>query len=162
MTIVPSKRKNSSSSTGALNGFLSADRILFNVAASSKKRMLEELSALLSRHQAPLNRHTVFQVLNERERLGSTGIGNGIALPHGRLNGISEPLAAVLRLRQGLDFDAVDDQPVTFVIGLVVPADATEQHLKILASLAQIFSEAGHRSRILKARAVDSLLNLLA
>ena len=124
--------------------------------------MLEELSALLSRHQAPLDRHTVFQVLNERERLGSTGIGNGIALPHGRLNGISEPLAAVLRLRQGLDFDAVDDQPVTLVIGLVVPADATEQHLKILASLAQTFSEAGHRNRILEARDVDSLFNLLA
>ena len=115
-----SKRKNSSSSSGALSGFLSTDRILFNVAASSKKRMLEELSALLSRHQAPLDRHTVFQVLNERERLGSTGIGNGIALPHGRLNGISEPLAAVLRLRQGLDFDAVDDQPVTLVIALIL------------------------------------------
>ena len=117
---------------------------------------------LLSRHQAPLDRHTVFQVLNERERLGSTGIGNGIALPQGRLNGISEPQAAVLRLRQGLDFDAVDDQPITLVIGLVVPADATEQHLKILANLAQTFSEEEHRSRILEAQDVDSLLSLLA
>ena len=157
-----SVRNNSSPEIRALTGFLSADRIQLNVAASSKKRMLEVLSVLLSRHQAPLDRHTVFQVLNERERLGSTGIGNGIALPHGRLNGISEPQAAVLRLRQGLDFDAVDDQPVTLVIGLVVPADATEQHLKILASLAQAFSEEEHRSRILEAQDIDSLLSLLA
>ena len=157
-----SNRKNSCADVGTLRGFLSADRILFNVAVSSKKRMLEELSGLLSRHRTMLDRHTVFQVLNERERLGSTGIGSGIALPHGRLNGISEPLAAVLRLRQGLDFDAVDDQPVTLVIGLLVPADATEQHLKILASLAQTFSDAAHKSQILAAQDADSLLNLLA
>ena len=116
---------------------------------------------LLSRHQAPLDRHTVFQVLNERERLGSTGIGNGIALPHGRLNGISEPQAAVLRLRQGLDFDAVDDQPVTLVIGLVVPADATEQHLNILASLAETFSNGEQREAILSARDAQTLFTLL-
>ena len=101
---------NSTAHRGLLAGLLSTSRIRLNVAASSKKRMLEELAGLLSHNRSDLHRDTVFQVLNERERLGSTGIGDGIALPHGRLNGLTEPLAAVIRLRQALDFDAVDDE----------------------------------------------------
>ena len=132
---------NSTAHRGLLAGLLSTSRIRLNVAASSKKRMLEELAGLLSHNRSDLHRDTVFQVLNERERLGSTGIGDGIALPHGRLNGLTEPLAAVIRLRQALDFDAVDDGPVKLIVGLLVPANATEQHLDILASLAETFSK---------------------
>ncbi len=103
----------------------------------------------------------MFQVLNERERLGSTGIGDGIALPHGRLNGLTEPLAAVIRLRQALDFDAVDDGPVKLIVGLLVPANATEQHLDILASLAETFSKGEQRRAILRARDAQTLFALL-
>ncbi len=152
---------NSTAHRGLLAGLLSTSRIRLNVAASSKKRMLEELAGLLSHNRSDLHRDTVFQVLNERERLGSTGIGDGIALPHGRLNGLTEPLAAVIRLRQALDFDAVDDGPVKLIVGLLVPANATEQHLDILASLAETFSKGEQRRAILRARDVQTLFALL-
>ena len=123
--------------------------------------MLEELAGLLSHNRPELHRDTVFQVLNERERLGSTGIGDGIALPHGRLNGLTEPLAAVIRLRQTLDFDSVDDEPIRLIVGLLVPANATEQHLNILASLAETFNDRERRETILRARDAQTLFTLL-
>ena len=147
--------------TSLLSALLARDRVTTSATASSKKRMLEDLAALLCRNQPSLDRHTVFQVLNERERLGSTGIGYGIALPHGRLHGITEPIAAALQLRQGLDFDAIDDKPVTLVIGLLVPAEATEQQLKILSALATTFSNASVRQEILGTSDADALYHLL-
>ena len=152
---------NSTAHPRLLAGFLSTRRIRFNVSAPSKKRMLEELAGLLSHNRPELHRDTVFQVLNERERLGSTGIGDGIALPHGRLNGLTEPLAAVIRLRQALDFDSVDGGPIQLVVGLLVPANATEQHLNILASLAETFSNREQREAILSARDAQTLFTLL-
>ena len=152
---------NSTAHRGLLAGLLSTRRLRLNVTASSKKRMLEELAGLLSHNRSDLHRDTVFQVLNERERLGSTGIGDGIALPHGRLNGLTEPLAAVIRLRQALDFDAVDDGPVKLIVGLLVPANATEQHLDILANLAETFSKGEQRRAILRARDAQTLFALL-
>ena len=87
-------------STGPLHALLTRDQVAVAIKVSSKKRMLEELAELLSRRLPDMDQHTVFAVLNERERLGSTGIGHGIALPHGRLNGISKPIAAAVRLHQ--------------------------------------------------------------
>ena len=152
---------NSTAHPRLLTGLLSTSRIRFNVSAPSKKRMLEELARLLSHNRPDLHRDTVFQVLNERERLGSTGIGDGIALPHGRLNGLTEPLAAVIQLRQALDFDSVDDGHIQLIVGLLVPANATEQHLNILASLAETFSNRERREAILSARDVQTLFALL-
>ena len=152
---------NSTAHPRLLPGLLSTSRIRLNVSAPSKKRMLEELAGLLSHNRPDLHRDTVFQVLNERERLGSTGIGDGIALPHGRLNGLNEPLAAVIRLRQALDFDSVDDKPIQLIVGLLVPANATEQHLNILASLAETFNNRERREAILRARDAQTLFALL-
>jgi len=152
---------NSTAQPRLLTGLLSTSRIRLNVSAPSKKRMLEELARLLSHNRPDLDRDTVFQVLNERERLGSTGIGDGIALPHGRLNGLTEPLAAVIRLRQALDFDSVDDRPIQLIVGLLVPANATEQHLNILASLAETFNNTEQREAIFRARDAQTLFALL-
>ena len=152
---------NSTADPRLLTGLLSTSRIRLNVSAPSKKRMLEELARLLSHNRPDLHRDTVFQVLNERERLGSTGIGDGIALPHGRLNGLTEPLAAVIRLRQALDFDSVDDKPIQLIVGLLVPANATEQHLNILASLAETFNNREQREAIFRARDAQTLFALL-
>ena len=152
---------NSTAHPRLFTGLLSTSRIRLNVPAPSKKRMLEELAGLLSHNRSDLHRDTVFQVLNERERLGSTGIGDGIALPHGRLNGLTEPLAAVIRLRQALDFDSVDDRPIQLIVGLLVPANATEQHLNILASLAETFNNTEQREAIFRARDAQTLFALL-
>ena len=147
--------------TGPLQSLLSRERVAANVKVSSKKRMLEELAELLSRQLPGMDQHTVFSTMNERERLGSTGIGHGIALPHGRLNGIQEPIAAAMKLHQPLNFDAIDDQPITLVVGLLVPAEATDQHLRILSDLAGAFSDSSFRRAVSEASDADTLFNLL-
>ena len=161
-----SKIQNASSSENEtedlLTGLLTVDRVLYDIPISSKKRLLEELALLLSKDNMSLNKDTVFRILTERERLGSTGIGGGIALPHGRLNGISQCVAAVIRIRDPLDFDSLDEQPVYLAIALLVPADASKQHLQVLASLARLFSETKHRQRILKAQDAKALYEMLA
>ena len=154
-------RASETRDSGPLNRLLSRERVAANVRISSKKRMLEELAELLSRQLPGMDQQTVFSILNERERLGSTGIGHGIALPHGRLNGIEDPIAAALKLQQPLDFDAIDDEPITMVIGLLVPAEATDQHLRILSDLAGAFSDSSYRQAVADANDADSLFNLL-
>jgi PTS system nitrogen regulatory IIA component len=143
-----------------LTGLVTLDRIQCGIVISSKKRLLEELSILLAEHSATLDKDTVFRVLTERERLGSTGIGAGIALPHGRLNGISECVAAVIRLKQPLDFDALDQQPISLAVALLVPADASGKHLQILANLAHLFNDIDQRNKILHAGDAGTLLKM--
>ena len=146
----------------ALQGLLTADHIHYGITISSKKRLLEELAGLLSQQRTALDKDTVCRTLTERERLGSTGIGGGIALPHGRLNGINECIAAVIRLKEPLGFDAPDEQPISLAIALLVPADAATQHLQILAELARLFHDTGRREKILKAPDTAGLVALLA
>ena len=145
-----------------LEGILTIDRIHINVTISSKKRLLEELAILLSSNSTSLNKDTVSRTLTERERLGSTGIGGGIALPHGRLNGIDDCIAAIIRLREPLNFDSPDAQPIILAIGLLVPADASSKHLKILSSLATMFNDTEKRNSILSVEDPSTFLKLLA
>ncbi len=151
-----------SEQTNVLRGLLTFDRVLYDTPISSKKRLLEELALLLSKGSTALNKDIVFRTLTERERLGSTGIGGGIALPHGRLNGINQCIAAVIRVKEPLNFDALDEQPIRLAIALLVPADASQQHLKILSGLAHLFSKTRRRELILRAQDAASLLQMLA
>ena len=145
-----------------LKGILTIDRIHINASISSKKRLLEELAILLSSKSASLNKDTVSRILTERERLGSTGIGGGIALPHGRLNGISDCIAAIIRLKEPLNFDSPDAQPIILAIGLLVPANASNYHLKILSSLATMFNDTEKRKSILSVEDASNLFKFLA
>ena len=144
-----------------LEGILTIDRIHINVTISSKKRLLEELAISLSSNSTSLNKDTVSRTLTERARLGSTGIGGGIALPHGRLNGIDDCIAAIIRLREPLNFDSPDAQPIILAIGLLVPADASNKHLKILSSLATMFNDSEKRKSILSVEDPSTLLKFL-
>ena len=144
-----------------LEGILTIDRIHIDVTISSKKRLLEELAISLSSNSTSLNKDTVSRTLTERERLGSTGIGGGIALPHGRLNGIDDCIAAIIRLREPLNFDSPDAQPIILAIGLLVPADASNKHLKILSSLATMFNDSEKRKSILSVEDPSTLLKFL-
>lgn len=120
--------------------------------ATSKKRLLEKISALLHEDEPELDETAAFQSLIERERLGSTGIGDGVALPHGRLKGLTKAVGAFATLEQEMDYDAVDKKPVKMVFALLVPENADEEHLKILAQLASIFSKQEMREKLLRAR----------
>jgi PTS system nitrogen regulatory IIA component len=124
---------------------LAPSRISIKLNVSSKKRLLQSLAGLLLRDRDELDRDTIFQILLERERLGSTGIGDGVALPHGRVNGIEHAIGAFVTLKTPLDYDAIDEQPITMAFALLVPADANEVHLKLLSQLAELFSNSEFR-----------------
>jgi len=136
------------------------ERVSVGMHVNSKKRLLEEIAQVFCNYQQGLDRDTVFQILFERERLGSTGIGNHVALPHGRINGLSQPLGMMATLRNPLDYDAIDQQPVSFVFGLLVPAEADEKHLNILALLARMFSDNRFVASLAKASDNVALMNI--
>ena len=121
--------------------FISPERVVVQQQVASKKRALEVVSGLIAAAEPSLLETEIFDCLVARERLGSTGIGYGIAIPHGRLKAINHPIGAFAVLGKGVDFDALDGKPVDLVCALVVPAESTEEHLQILASLAALFSD---------------------
>lgn len=118
---------------------ITADRIRLEPECSSQKRALEVLADLLATGDGGGGPATgaIFEALSAREKLGSTGLGHGIAIPHGRLAGLDAPRIAVLRLDRGVDFDAMDHEPVDILIALLVPDAATSDHLDLLAQLAR-------------------------
>ena len=124
-----------------ITSYLHPDRILCKLECSSKKKTLETMSELLAHSLQENARQTIFEALLKRERLGSTGLGKGIALPHGRIEALQSPLAAVATLQCGIDFDALDSTPVDIVFALAMPENCNDQHLQILAGLAEMFSD---------------------
>ena len=96
-----------------------------------------------------------------RERLGSTGLGHGVAIPHGRIKGLKAPMAAVLQLAQPIGFDSPDEQPVNLLIFLLVPEAATQKHLEILSEIAELLSDAGMRTKMASSQTVDELHGLI-
>jgi len=136
-------------------------RVRARVEVTSKKRLLESLSELLAPADPACLPSSVFDLLNGRERLGSTGLGEGIALPHARIKGIDDAVGAFVQLEQGVSFDAPDDQPVDLAFGLLVPEAANEAHLSLLAGLAQRFSDPELRRALRRAESSRELLALL-
>ena len=130
-----------------LAAILPVEQVLVNVEVTSKKRAFEE-AGLLFESLHGLNRALVADSLFARERLGSTGLGHGVAIPHGRIKGLKTPMAAVFQLAQSIGFDAPDEQPVNLLIFLLVPEASTQKHLEILSEIAELLSDAGLREKI--------------
>lgn len=128
--------------TMQISELLNKDRIACRQEGSSKKRSLELLGRLLSTGLPEYSEGELFDSLIVRERLGSTGLGHGVALPHGRMSGLRAPIAAFITLESGIDYDAVDNRPVDLLFALLVPEESTDEHLRILARLAAMFSDA--------------------
>jgi len=124
-----------------ITDLITRERIVCDSEVTSKKRVIEILSERLATGQADLSARPIFDSLIGRERLGSTGLGHGVALPHGRFSQSQQAIGAFVKLRKGVDFDAIDRQPVDLVFGLLVPDHYTDEHLKILAYLAEMFSD---------------------
>jgi nitrogen PTS system EIIA component len=139
---------------------LSPDTTLLDVNFSSKKKLFEHAAELFAGIHA-LKASDIFTSLFERERLGSTALGHGIAIPHGRIKGLKEASGAFYRLQTPLEFDAPDNQPVSLCFILLVPKDANERHLQILGELAQLFGDDAMRARMLGAGTSSDLLALL-
>ena len=135
--------------------------ILLDVDAGSKKRVFEH-AGMAFEGSLGISRSAVFDSLFARERLGSTGLGQGIAIPHGRIKGLKQAAGAVLRLRQPVPFDAPDGRPVGLLFVLLVPEQATEEHLQILSEIAERFSDPAFRETLLSAPDTESILALFA
>jgi PTS system nitrogen regulatory IIA component len=138
--------------------FLVVGRIGCRYPAASKKRAVQQIGELLASGDSKLDEDAVFDKLLERERLGSTGLGHGVALPHARMKGVQQARGAFLQLEKGVDFDAIDNQPVDLVFGLLVPQSATEEHLQMLAGLASLFSDVGTCEQLRRSKNPDEIL----
>lgn len=139
---------------------ITESRLLSRCEAASKKRLLETLAGLLAEGDNLLSSTHVFDRLLERERLGSTGLGQGVALPHARMHGIQAPIGAFVQLRDAVAFDAIDDKPVDLAFGLLVPEATDEQHLQLLATLAAAFDDAAVRTALREAAGNAALLGV--
>ena len=143
-----------------LAALLPVEQVLVGVDATSKKRAFEE-AGLLFENLHGLSRALVTDSLFARERLGSTGLGHGVAIPHGRIKGLKSPMAAVFQLKQAIGFDAPDEQAVKLLIFLLVPEAATQKHLEILSEIAELLSNANLRDSLIGSDSVASLHQLI-
>jgi nitrogen PTS system EIIA component len=141
--------------------FLNPDGVLAGVKSQSKKQVLHDIASAAS-SLIELDQRTIYESLLQRERLGSTGIGDGIAIPHGKLPGLTQMFALIARLEKPIDFDAIDEQPVDLLVLLLAPEEAGADHLKALARVARALREPGRVERIRAARdeaAIYAILN---
>ena len=126
-----------------ITDLLSPERVSCRDELGSKKRLLEQLGELLASSSPVLSQHEIFDALLNREKLGSTGLGKGVAIPHGRMAGLEHPVCAFIKLGAAVDFDTSDGQAVDLVFALLVPENSTEEHLQVLSTIAEIFSNSG-------------------
>jgi len=133
-----------------ISRLLPESNVMLDLPASSKKRAFEQ-AGLLFENQQGIARAKVFDCLFAREKLGSTGLGQGVAIPHGRIKGLKEAVGAFVRVAEPIPFDAPDGQPVALMIFLLVPEQASQTHLDILSELAQMLSDKSFREALLTA-----------
>ncbi|NUS37461.1 MAG: PTS sugar transporter subunit IIA [Lysobacter sp.] len=143
-----------------LSELLSTDRIVILVEPVDRERVLDAAARLLA-GETPDATGAIAESLRQRERLGSTAIGHGVAIPHGRTDAFADARAAFLRLAPGVDFEAGDGRPVDLVFAMAVPAHFTQQHLQLLSELAERFGDAGFRAALRDAADADILRGLL-
>ena len=144
-----------------LENILTPGRSLVSVPGGSKKRVLEQIASLVATELPELDEQDIFESLIAREKLGSTGFGNGIAIPHCRLPGCHAPLSAVLHLDSAVDFDAIDGAPVDLLFVLLVPEAATDEHLELLRQIASMLDRSEVRQRLRQAQSSEALYQVV-
>ena len=144
----------------ALSALLSPQKIFLDTEVTSKKKLLELIANIVA-DQSQLTQSTIYNNLLNRERLGSTGLGHGIAVPHARIPELDRTVACFFRLTEPVNFDAPDNQPVDLVFTIVIPEEATEEHLLILSALARLFSDADVREAIREASGKEEIEQII-
>ncbi len=145
----------------SIANLLVPSRVLCNAEARSKKHALEILSELLADCDPPIAAGSAFESLIARERLGSTALDLGTAVPHGRVEGLESATAAVVKLATPIDFDAPDDEPVSLLFGMLVPQECTDEHLADLAAIAKMLEDRQFRGELGQAASSRSLYDLI-
>ncbi|MBT9299523.1 MULTISPECIES: PTS IIA-like nitrogen regulatory protein PtsN [Pseudomonas] len=144
-----------------LETILTPGRSLVNVPGGSKKKALEQIANLIGREVPELDTQDVYEALIAREKLGSTGFGNGIAIPHCRLKGCETPVSALLHLEAPIDFDAIDGAPVDLLFVLLVPEAATDAHLELLRQIASMLDREDVRKKLRSASTNEALYQVV-
>lgn len=145
-----------------LADIISPERVVSNVQAKSKKRAFETISGVIaSNADISMGVNDIFDSLIARERLGTTAIGHGIAIPHGRVKESNETIGAFMQLSEGIDCDALDNQAVKLIFAVLVPEKTNEEHLQLLARLAQMFKNSDLREKLMAAPDNQTLYDLL-
>jgi len=142
----------------SITSLLVENRIFSQDDISSKKRLLEFIAEKAA-EELELPQSAIYNKLLERERLGSTGLGQGIAVPHARLDNLTEAHACLVKLHEGVNYDAVDKQNVDLIFALFIPEESTEEHLQILAALAKIFSQKPVTDKIRNSNSAEEIIS---
>jgi len=140
-----------------LNDVLPPENIVADAPGGSKKRVLENLSVFLAERMPTVTADELYQGLLSRERLGSTGIGEGVAIPHCRMGGCDKITGALIKLEEPVDFDAIDGEAVDLIFALIVPEEENDQHLQILSAIAELLQDEEVRKELRQADSNDSL-----
>jgi len=143
-----------------INNFIDQDSILLDLKISSKRQTLKELSKRIA-DTRNLSERVIFDVLLEREKLGSTGIGHGIAIPHGKLKGLDKICGCFVKLNKPIDFDSIDGKPVDLIFLLLAPEDSGVQHLKALALMSRIMGNENFCNKLRSSKSAESIFSLL-
>jgi len=146
----------------SLTRYLDSDRVCLLHEISSTKRVFELLGELLAKNLDDIQATQVSEGLQARERLGTTALGEGVAIPHCRIDNLKEIRCAVLKRNRAVDFDSPDQQGVTLFYALLVPEDATDEHLKTLALLAEFLSDQENRNKLRNCTSAKEILNIFA
>lgn len=144
-----------------ITDILVRDAVILDLAARTKREALSEMARALARHEPGLDEERLLQSLIEREQLSSTGIGEGVAIPHGRIPGLSRLAAAFARSRAGVDFESIDGQATHLFFLLVVPQHSGGQHLKALARISRFLRDADFRERLARAETLDDVFRAI-
>lgn len=144
-----------------IKNILKPGQILHHSDLNSKKQVLQRISDLFCQETPWINSKDVFNCLLERERIGSTAVGHGIAIPHCRVGEITEPMGCLLTLENSIDFNSVDDKPVNIIFALMVPEENHSEHLELLAQIAELLDKNEVREKIVNAQSSQELLEFI-
>lgn len=144
-----------------LHRYLNADLISVQAEISSPKKLLQEMARLLSLPLEETKEKEVYHLLLEREKIGNTGIGNGVALPHSRCATTDDAVVAIITMRDPIDYDSMDRNPVDLAVGLLVPESATEEHLGLLAAIARLLSDHDKKDKLSSATTPQEITDLI-
>lgn len=142
--------------------FIREDLVVPELTARGKQEVLEELADHLAKNSEGVGREDLVKVLSERERLASTAIGEGVAIPHGKLDAVGKLVACVGRTREGIDFDSMDGRPTHIFFVLVAPENSTGIHLKALARISRLFKDPEFRTRLMAADGQRDMFKVIA
>ena len=144
-----------------IDEILKKESVIADLLADNKVEVIKEMTQCLKKNNFIKNDQALFETLMEREKLGSTGIGENVAIPHGKSDEVTQIITVLARSKKGVEFESLDQKPVHFVCMVIAPAHSTGQHLKVLARVSRIFKNQGIREEILEAENSDTIYSIL-